>query len=97
MRDRAKTKVGQTIYGMLAMGWRGSALHWQRYEIAYLLLAGISTPLVVSVHSIVSYRLRGVSHSWLAYDDLPAVLRCWCRLRRVRNGVYLGYSTAIRV
>ena len=55
MRDRAKTKVGQTIYGMLAMGWRGSALHWQRYEIAYLLLAGISTPLVVSVHSIVSF------------------------------------------
>ncbi|MBM4258162.1 MAG: hydrogenase [Deltaproteobacteria bacterium] len=55
MRDRAKTKVGQTIYGMLAMGWRGSALHWQRYEIAYLLLAGLSTPLVVSVHSIVSF------------------------------------------
>ena len=55
MRDRAKTKIGQTIYGMLAMGWRGSALHWQRYEIAYLLLAGISTPLVVSVHSIVSF------------------------------------------
>jgi hypothetical protein len=55
MRDRAKSKVGQTIYGMLAMGWRGSALHWQRYEIAYLLLAGLSTPLVVSVHSIVSF------------------------------------------
>ncbi len=55
MRDRAKSKIGQTIYGMLAMGWRGSALHWQRYEIAYLLLAGISTPLVVSVHSIVSF------------------------------------------
>src|SRR5262245_14387282 len=54
MRDRAKSKVGQTIYGMLAMGWRGSALHWQRYDIAYLLLAGVSTPLVVSVHSIVS-------------------------------------------
>jgi len=54
MRDRAKTKIGQTAYGMLAMGWRGSALHWQRYEIAYLLLAGLSTPLVVSVHSIVS-------------------------------------------
>ena len=55
MRDRAKSKVGQTIYGMLAMGWRGSALHWQRYEVAYLLLAGLSTPLVVSVHSIVSF------------------------------------------
>ncbi|MGE0822185.1 MAG: NrfD/PsrC family molybdoenzyme membrane anchor subunit [Candidatus Binatia bacterium] len=54
MRDRAKSKIGQTIYGMLAMGWRGSAQHWHRYEIAYLLLAGLSTPLVVSVHSIVS-------------------------------------------
>ena len=54
MRDRAKTKIGQIAYGMLAMGWRGSALHWQRYDIAYLLLAGLSTPLVVSVHSIVS-------------------------------------------
>jgi molybdopterin-containing oxidoreductase family membrane subunit len=43
------------IYGMLSMGWRGSALHWHRYETAYLLLAGISTPLVVSVHSVVSF------------------------------------------
>jgi Ni/Fe-hydrogenase subunit HybB-like protein len=41
-------------YGILAMGWRGSAVHWYRYETAYLLLAGLATPLVVSVHSIVS-------------------------------------------
>ncbi len=40
---------------MLALGWRGSARHWQRYETAYLLLAGISTPLVLSVHSVVSF------------------------------------------
>jgi molybdopterin-containing oxidoreductase family membrane subunit len=40
---------------MLAMGWRGSARHWQRYQVAYLLLAGLATPLVVSVHSIVSF------------------------------------------
>ena len=40
---------------MLALGWRGSARHWQRYEMAYLLLAGISTPLVLSVHSVVSF------------------------------------------
>ena len=43
------------IYGMLAMGWRGSAHHWHRYEIAYLLLAGLATPLVVSVHTVVSF------------------------------------------
>ncbi|NUL81436.1 MAG: polysulfide reductase NrfD [Armatimonadetes bacterium] len=54
MRDRAKSKVKQVVTGMLAMGWRNSAAHWFRYETAYLLLAGLSTPLVISVHSIVS-------------------------------------------
>jgi molybdopterin-containing oxidoreductase family membrane subunit len=54
LRDRAPSRLGQIAYGMLAMGWRGSARHWQRYEMAYLLLGGLATPLVVSVHSIVS-------------------------------------------
>ena len=55
LRDRAKTRAAKLIYGMMALGWRGSAKHWQRYEMAYLLLAGISTPLVLSVHSVVSF------------------------------------------
>jgi molybdopterin-containing oxidoreductase family membrane subunit len=55
LRDRAKNKFFRVIYGLLSMGWRGSARHWHRYEIAYLLLAGLSTPLVLSVHSIVSF------------------------------------------
>jgi molybdopterin-containing oxidoreductase family membrane subunit len=55
LRDRAKTRFAQRIYGMAALGWRGSARHWHRYETAYLLLAGISTPLVLSVHSVVSF------------------------------------------
>jgi molybdopterin-containing oxidoreductase family membrane subunit len=54
LRDRSHSRSGRIIYGMLAMGWRGSALHWHRYEMAYLLLAGLATPLVVSVHTIVS-------------------------------------------
>ena len=54
LRDRAQTRAKRITYGMLAMGWRGSAMHWHRYEIAYLLLAGLATPLVVSVHSVVS-------------------------------------------
>jgi molybdopterin-containing oxidoreductase family membrane subunit len=54
LRDRSQSRVGRAIYGMLAMGWRGAARHWHRYEMAYLLLAGLATPLVVSVHSIVS-------------------------------------------
>jgi Ni/Fe-hydrogenase subunit HybB-like protein len=55
LRDRAKRRRGQIIYGILAMGWRGSARHWKRYQSAYLLLAGLATPLVVSVHTVVSF------------------------------------------
>jgi Ni/Fe-hydrogenase subunit HybB-like protein len=55
LRDRAKSRVFQIVYGMAALGWRGSARHWHRYEVAYLLLAGLSTPLVLSVHTIVSF------------------------------------------
>jgi molybdopterin-containing oxidoreductase family membrane subunit len=56
LRDRSTTsRAGRVVYGFLAMGWRGSALHWQRYETAYLLLAGLATPLVVSVHTVVSF------------------------------------------
>jgi len=55
IRDRATSKIKQKIYGILALGWRGSAIHWQRQQSAYLLLAGLATPLVLSVHSVVSF------------------------------------------
>jgi Ni/Fe-hydrogenase subunit HybB-like protein len=55
LRDRATRRAPRFVYGMLAMGWRGSASHWHRYETASLLLAGLATPLVVSVHPIVSF------------------------------------------
>jgi Ni/Fe-hydrogenase subunit HybB-like protein len=55
MRDRAKTKIKSIAYGIFALGWRGSTRHWRDYERAYLILAGLSTPLVLSVHSIVSF------------------------------------------
>ncbi len=55
LRDRSNSFFGRKIYGMLALGWRGSAKHWYRYETAYLLLAGLSAPLVLSVHTIVSF------------------------------------------
>ena len=54
LRDRSQSRFGRAIYGFLSMGWRGAARHWQRYEMAYLLMAGLATPLVVSVHTIVS-------------------------------------------
>jgi molybdopterin-containing oxidoreductase family membrane subunit len=55
LRDRATNRFARAAYGFLAMGWRGSARHWHRYETAYLLLAGLATPLVVSVHTVVSF------------------------------------------
>ena len=55
LRDRARHPLIKRLYGILAMGWRGSAVHWYRYEMATLLLAGLATPLVVSVHTVVSF------------------------------------------
>jgi Ni/Fe-hydrogenase subunit HybB-like protein len=65
LRDRARHPFARVAYGMLAMGWRGSAVHWHRYETAYLLLAGLATPLVVSVHTIVSFDFAiGIVPGW---------------------------------
>ncbi len=55
VRDRAKNKIRQILYGIFAMGWRGSNRQWSNYEMCYLILAGLSTPLVLSVHTIVSF------------------------------------------
>ncbi|MFN0123802.1 MAG: NrfD/PsrC family molybdoenzyme membrane anchor subunit [Blastocatellia bacterium] len=55
IRDRAQGKIAKFAYGLFSLGWRGSTKHWRHYEVAYMILAGISTPLVLSVHSIVSF------------------------------------------
>ena len=55
VRDRAKTKMRRLIYGVLSLGWRGSARDWSHWEMLCLLLSGLSTPLVLSVHTIVSF------------------------------------------
>ena len=55
LRDRARNRYARVIYGLLSMGWRGDAAHWYRFEKAYMLLAALATPLVVSVHTIVSF------------------------------------------
>src|SRR6185369_12407774 len=55
MRDQTQNRALKFVYGSLAMGWRNSVRHWNRYETAYLLLAGLSTPLVLSVHTVVSF------------------------------------------
>lgn len=55
LRDRAQKRITRIIFGILSFGWRGSARHWRNFEDAYVLLAALSTPLVVSVHSVVSF------------------------------------------
>ncbi len=55
LRDRATSKIRKFCYGFFALGWRGANRHWRHYEMGYLLLAALSTPLVLSVHSVVSF------------------------------------------
>lgn len=65
LRDRSTNRFAKIAYGMASLGWRGSALHWRRYMQLYLLLAGLSTPLVLSVHTIVSFDFAfGIVPGW---------------------------------
>jgi molybdopterin-containing oxidoreductase family membrane subunit len=87
LRDRARSKPFQMIYGMLAMGWRGSARHWHRYETAYLLLAGLATPLVLSVHTIVSFDFAvGIVPGWHATIFPPYF---------VAGAIYAGFAMVL--
>jgi Ni/Fe-hydrogenase subunit HybB-like protein len=87
MRDRAKNRVGQVLYGIFAMGWRGSAQHWHRYETAYLLLAGLATPLVVSVHTVVSFDFAsGIIPGWHATIFPPYF---------VAGAIYAGFAMVL--
>jgi molybdopterin-containing oxidoreductase family membrane subunit len=87
LRDRARNKAGQVIYGMLAMGWRGSARHWHNYETAYLLLAGLATPLVVSVHTVVSFDFAvGIVPGWHATIFPPYF---------VAGAIYAGFAMVL--
>src|SRR5260221_289241 len=85
LRDRAKRPIAKVLYGIFAMGWRGAARHWERYETAYLLLAGLATPLVVSVHTVVSFDFAaGVVPGWHTTVFPPYFVRR--DLRRLRDG-----------
>ncbi len=65
LRDRAKTRFGWMSFGILSLGWRGASRHWTRYQTAYLLLAGLAAPLVVSVHSVVGMDFsEGIVPGW---------------------------------
>ena len=65
LRDQTSNKFVRTVYGLLSMGWRNSVRHWNRYETAYLLLGGLATPLVLSVHTVVSFDFAiGIVPGW---------------------------------
>jgi molybdopterin-containing oxidoreductase family membrane subunit len=87
LRDRSQSPVGRVVYGMLAMGWRGSAHHWHRYETAYLLLAGLATPLVVSVHTVVSFDFAvSIVPGWHTTIFLPYF---------VAGAIYSGFAMVL--
>ncbi len=89
LRDRARNKWAQYAYGVLAMGWRGSARHWERYRIAYLLLAGLATPLVVSVHSVVSFDFTiGIVPGWHSTIFPPFF---------VAGAIYSGFAMVVTI
>jgi molybdopterin-containing oxidoreductase family membrane subunit len=86
-RDKAEHPALKRIYGVLALGWRGSAKHWSRYEHAYLLLAGLSTPLVLSVHTVVSFDFAvGIIPGWHATIFPPYF---------VAGAVYAGFAMVL--
>ena len=87
LRDRAKSKPWKVVYGILAMGWRGSARHWHNYETAYLLLAGLATPLVISVHTVVSFDFAvGLVPGWHATIFPPYF---------VAGAIYAGFAMVL--
>jgi len=87
LRDRAKRRSAKIIYGMLAMGWRGSARHWHRYETTYALLAALATPLVISVHTVVSFDFAiGIIPGWHATIFPPYF---------VAGAIYAGFAMVL--
>jgi Ni/Fe-hydrogenase subunit HybB-like protein len=89
LRDRTKNRFAQVCYGVLAMGWRGSARHWKRYQDAYVLLAGLATPLVVSVHTIVSFDFAvGIVPGWHSTIFPPYF---------VAGAIYSGFAMVLTI
>ena len=87
LRDRTKNRFWQIVYGFGSMGWRGSAAHWHNYETAYLLLAGLATPLVISVHTVVSFDFAiGIIPGWHATIFPPYF---------VAGAIYAGFAMVL--
>jgi Ni/Fe-hydrogenase subunit HybB-like protein len=87
LRDKAVNRPVKVLFGILSMGWRGSARHWHNYESTYLLLAGLATPLVVSVHTVVSFDFStGIVPGWHATIFPPYF---------VAGAIYAGFAMVL--
>src|SRR5919109_3749709 len=87
MRDRATSKIKRVVFGIVSLGWRGAARHWHRYEVASLILAGLSTPLVLSVHTVVSFDFAvSVMPGWHATIFPPYF---------VAGAIYAGFAMVL--
>ncbi|HOL71605.1 MAG TPA: polysulfide reductase NrfD [Bryobacteraceae bacterium] len=87
LRDQATSRFQRIFYGIFAMGWRGAGRHWHHYQMGYLLLAGLATPLVVSVHSVVSIDF--------AYALLPGWHSSIFPPYFVAGAIYSGFAMVI--
>lgn len=89
LRDQASSRLRQKIYGFFALGWRGSALHWERHQNAYLIMAGLATPLVLSVHSVVSFDFAiALTPGWHSTIFPPYF---------VAGAIYSGFAMVINI
>jgi molybdopterin-containing oxidoreductase family membrane subunit len=89
LRDRTRRRWKQVMYGLFALGWRGEARHWQRFDTAYLLMAGLATPLVISVHSVVSLDFAvGNTPGWHSTIFPPYF---------VAGALYSGFAMALTI
>ena len=89
LRDQARKRWQQIVYGLLSLGWRGSAIHWRRYEKVYLILGGISTPLVLSVHTVVSFDFAvSIVPGWHATIFPPFF---------VAGAIYSGFAMVVAI
>jgi len=87
LRDHATNRLVKKIYGLLAMGWRNSARHWKRFESGYLLLAALATPLVLSVHTVVSFDF--------SVADMPGWHESIYPPYFVSGAIYSGFATVL--
>ena len=94
IRDRAVKPFQKKIYSLLSFGWTGRAKDWQRFEEVSLVLAGLATPLVLSVHTIVSFDFAtSVIPGWHT-TIFPALLCCWGYFLRLCHGADIAYHHA---